>query len=265
MSCTPATPHGRPPRGRDGFAAEALIGRYRQTGDVRCRARAIESAMPLASRIARRYRAGAEPLEDLQQVAYLGLVKAVDRFEPGRGTRFSSFAIPTIAGELRRHFRDRTWAVHVPRGTQEDMLKVRTMANELSGRLSRAPTVRELSDATGLGAEAVAEALQARAVREVASLDGPIGFGTDGEILLGDTIGSDDGAYALVEDRAAVGPLLRRLPRHDRQVLFMRFAEHQSQTQIAARIGRSQMHVSRLLRRTIAGLAEENRLAGSAR
>ena len=244
---------GAAPSGSDG---ETLVRRYHATGDRRLRQRAVGEYMSLARKLARRYHRGREPLEDLEQVAYLGLMKAVDRFDPGHGTRFSSFAMPTITGELRRHFRDTGWAVHVPRGMQEAALELTKATAALTERHGRAPTTGELARETGLDAEVVAEALHARGVQETWSLDRPVDAGSPDERTLGDAIGADDDAYDLVDHRVTVAPLLRSLPRREREVLHLRFAEDLTQTQVAARIGCSQMQVSRILRRAIATLSQ---------
>jgi RNA polymerase sigma-B factor len=249
----PTTACGPAPRRSDG---ETLVRRYHATGDRRLRQRAVGEYMPLARKLARRYHRGREPLEDLEQVAYLGLVKAVDRFDPRHGARFSSFAMPTITGELRRHFRDTGWAVHVPRAMQEATLELTKAAAALTELHGRAPTTGELARATGLDAEVVAEALHARGAQETWSLDRPIDVGSPDERTLGDAIGADDDAYDLVDHRVTVAPLLRRLPPREREVLQMRFSEDLTQTQIATRVGCSQMQVSRILRRAIATLSQ---------
>lgn len=216
--------------------------------------------MPLARRIAKRYATGPEALEDLSQVAYLGLVKAVERFDPEAGTRFGSYAIPTISGELRRYFRDTTWSVHLPRGVQEDVLRVRNASDALTDQLGRAPTVAELGEETGLDTEQIAEALQAASARDSASLDQPLPGvdGADGDSL-GDTLGTADDGFDLVEHRTTISPLLRALPRRDREILFLRFAHDMTQTEIAERVGCSQMQVSRLLRRALEQLGTVDR------
>lgn len=240
---------------RSAAGAEHLIRRWRETDDERFRTRAIESYLPLAHKLARRYHPGPEPLDDLVQVACVGLVKAIDRFDPDAGPRFASFAIPTITGELRRHFRDTTWSVHVPRGVQEDMLRLRHATAELSGRSGRAPTIGELSAATGLDDEQIAEALHATTAKETASLDRRLSAHDDGGATIGDTIGCDEHGFVLAEHRTAIGPALRALPLEDREVLYLRFAEDMTQTEIAQRVGCSQMQVSRMLRRTLDKLA----------
>jgi RNA polymerase sigma-B factor len=235
-----------------------LLALYHRTGDRRVRERAIECYLPLARRLAARYHRRQEPFEDLVQVANLGLVKAVDRYDPGRGTRFSSYAVPTISGELRRHFRGTAWNLHVPRGVQEDALRVRDAAARLTHRHGRAPRVSELEEETGLDAEAISEALHARAVQATASLDQPVSSsGEDGDATLGELVGSEDDSFELAERHADIAPLLRALPSREREVLFLRFARDMTQSEIAERIGCSQMQISRILRRTIALLSEQ--------
>lgn len=247
-----AEPIGRRAEGDD------LLALYHRTGDRRARDRAIECYLPLARRLAARYHRRQEPFEDLVQVANLGLVKAVERYDPSRGTRFSSYAVPTISGELRRHFRGTAWNLHVPRGVQEDALRVRNAASRLTHRYGRAPRVSELEAETGLDAEAISEALHARAVQATASLDQTVGGpAEEGDATLGELIGSEDDSFELAERHADVAPLLRALPPREREVLFLRFARDMTQSEIAARIGCSQMQISRILRRTIAQLSEQ--------
>jgi RNA polymerase sigma-B factor len=243
---------------RPSWDGEDLLARYHATGDPRVRDQAVERYLPLARRIAARYHRRQEPFDDLMQVASLGLVKAIERWDPSRGTRFSSFAVPTISGELRRHFRATAWNLHVPRGVQEDALKVREAASRLTHELGRAPRVSELSERTGLDAEAVAEALHARAVQATVSLDQPTGRGAeDGDATLGEHVGFEDDGFDVAEHSAVVGSLVRALPARERKVLFLRFARDLTQSEIAEQVGCSQMQVSRILRRTIAALAEQ--------
>jgi RNA polymerase sigma-B factor len=257
MGHGPATPLARPDALGQRLDGEALLALYHRTGDPRVRERAVEFYMPLARRLAARYHRRQEPFDDLVQVANLGLVKAVKRYDPDRGTRFSSFAVPTITGELRRHFRATAWSLHVPRGVQEDALKVRDAATRLTHELGRAPRVTELADATGLDAEAITEALHARAVQSTASLDQPVGNGgEDGDATLGELVGFEDGGFDLAEHQAVVGSLIRSLPQREREILFLRFARDMTQSEIAERIGCSQMQISRILRRTIGRLGE---------
>jgi RNA polymerase sigma-B factor len=258
MTHVAGSPLAAAPLGRRN-GGEELLALYHRTHDPRVRDRAIEQYMPLARRLAARYHRRQEPFEDLVQVANLGLVKAVERYDPARGTRFASFAVPTIAGELRRHFRGTAWSLHVPRGVQEDTLRVRDAASRLTHRLGRAPRISELETETGLDAEAISEALHARAVQATTSLDQPAGGcgAEDGDATLGELVGCEDAGFELAERQADVAPLLRALPRREREVLFMRFARDMTQSEIAQRIGCSQMQVSRILRRTIARLGEQ--------
>jgi RNA polymerase sigma-B factor len=253
-NAAPIAPHtGASTRNPDG---EALLALYHRTRDRRVRDRAIEHYMPLARRLAARYRSR-EPFDDLLQVACLGLVKAVERFDPHRGKRFTSYAVPTISGELRRHFRATVWYLHVPRGVQENALTVREASNRIGQRHGRAARVSELMAETGLDAEAITEALHARAVQATASLDQPVGAADEeADASLGELIGSDDDGYELAEHHADLGPLLRRLPPRERTVLFLRFAQDMTQSEIAEQIGCSQMQISRILRRTIAALGD---------
>lgn len=255
MTRTPATPLAAEACVRRGDG-EALLALYHRTGDERLRERAIEWYLPLARRLAARYHRRQEPFDDLVQVANLGLVKAVRRYDPSRGTRFSSFAVPTICGELRRHFRATAWSLHVPRRVQEQALQVRDETSRLTHRLGRAPRISELSTATGLDAEAISEALHARAVQATTSLDQPAGGPADeGDASLAEHVGVEDDGFELVERKAIVGALARTLPQREREVLFLRFARDLTQSEIAERIGCSQMQVSRILRRTLARLA----------
>jgi RNA polymerase sigma-B factor len=233
-------------------SVEELLARAR-AGDRRARERAFQQTMPLARRLAWQHRRGREPIDDLLQVAYLGLVAAINRFDPARGTRFVSFARPTIRGELLRHFRNTSWAARVPREVQENLLAVHRASEALTARLGRSPSVDEVAAATGLELEQVAEALHANSARHVASLDG--GTDDDAGFALADVVGVEDERFELVDRRAAVGSLVRTLPRREREMLYLRFAEDMTQSEIAAQLGCSQMQVSRLLRRTLVQLA----------
>lgn len=227
-------------------------------GDVRrdeLRQRLITEHLPVARNIANRFRRRNESTDDLLQVASVGLVKAVDRFDPAHGADFMSFAVPTILGEVRKHFRDATWAVRVPRTLKERHADIVTASAQLSQQLGRAPTPSELADHLGTSREAVIEGLQVTAAHHSSSLDTMLH--TDGGPsgpTLADTLGDDDPELAGVEDREALRPLLAKLPERERTVLLLRFFRNMTQTQIAERIGVSQMHVSRLLARTLAQL-----------
>jgi len=228
-----------------------LLRRYHLDGEVAARDELVERFLPLARQLARRYQRGNEPLDDLVQVASIGLVKAVDRFDPDRGTAFSSYAVPTILGELKRYFRDAGWAVHVPRGMQERVMTVNQAVSKLSRELGRSPTAGEVAAEVGEDPEIVLEALEAAIAYDAVSLDTPrTGDEEDGDTYA-DTVGVIDERFELVEYQSAIGPTMRALPPRDRLVLKLRFEEDLTQLEIAQRIGVSQMHVSRLIRRAL--------------
>jgi RNA polymerase sigma-B factor len=229
---------------------QQLFARHQQ-GDRLAREELVRRFMPLARSLARRYDRSSEPFEDLLQVASLGLLKALDRFDPEMGHPFASFAVPTILGEMRRHFRDAGWSVHVPRGSQERALKVRDAQERLANERGRAPTVQELAQYLELGQEDVIDALQAIQAYESLSLDAPRPGATDEATSYGDAMGEEDARYELVELDATVSAVLGRIPQRERQILRMRFVDDLTQTEIAARVGISQMQVSRLLRRSL--------------
>ncbi|MFE3637715.1 RNA polymerase sigma factor SigF [Streptomyces sp. NPDC059168] len=217
----------------------------------------IEMNMSLVRFAAGRFRSrGAEEMEDIVQVGMIGLIKAIDRFELSREAEFTSFAIPYIVGEIKRFFRDTTWAVHVPRRLQEARVQLARATEELQSRLGRMPSVRELSELMSLSEEEVREARLAANGYNSASLDATINNSTDGEAPLEDFIGTEDAALGLVEDFHALAPLIAGLGERDRQIIHMRFVEELTQAQIGERLGVSQMHVSRLLSRTLARLRE---------
>ena len=227
-----------------------LLVRYHDEGDIAAREELCERFLPLARDLALRYTYTDEPLDDLVQVASLGLIKAIDRFEPGRGTKFTSYAAPTILGELKRHFRDKGWSLHVPRDLQERTLAVSRATETLSKELRRSPKVREVAAHLGCSVEQVLEAQEAAASYEAASLDAPTM--RDGEsAALVDMLGDDDSSFELVEDREAIASTWRNLPAVEQRVLQLRFVDDLTQREIGERIGYSQMHVSRLLRRAL--------------
>jgi RNA polymerase sigma-B factor len=232
-----------------------LLAAYAESRDARLREALVERFLPLARSIAKRYRKAEEPFDDLLQVASLGLLKAVDRFDPARGIAFSSFAVPTIVGELRRHFRDRCWSVRPPRELQERALEVDKYRTELTTRLGRSPSVRELGQALELDDEQVLEALQAQQSMRAASLDAPRGSREDNDATLADTYGTLDPELARAEHRATLARLFERLDERERHVLRLRFEEDLTQEQIGARVGVSQMQVSRIIRGAVAKLA----------
>jgi RNA polymerase sigma-B factor len=228
-----------------------LFERWQQQGDASAREALVKRFMPLARSLARRYDRSSEPFEDLLQVASVGLLKSLDRFDPQRGFSFPSFAVPTILGEMRRYFRDCGWSVHVPRGDQERALKVREAQETLTNQRGHAPTVNQLAVYLELDVEQILDALQATHAYETLSLDAPRAGGEDDAPTLGDAMGHDDERYELVELDATLVTALRHIPARERAMLHMRFIEDLTQTQIAARLGISQMQVSRLLRRSL--------------
>jgi RNA polymerase sigma-B factor len=232
-----------------------LFERWQQDGDRDAREELVERFLPLAHQLARRY-TGREPLEDLVQVASVGLLKAMDRFDPHRGTAFSSFAVPTILGELKRYFRDCGWFVHVPRGTQERALSVAGAREELVSETGREPRIDELAERLRLPVEDVLEALEAAAAHHAGSLDAPATQAGAGPATLADVLGEDDTRFEMVDAGLTIAAAARQLPEQERTVLALRYGGELSQKQIAARIGASQMHVSRVLRRTLDRMRE---------
>jgi RNA polymerase sigma-B factor len=233
-----------------------LLERYHQDGDPSARDALIERFLPLARQLARRYQRGSEPLDDLVQVASLGLLKAVDRFDPARETAFSSFAVPTILGELKRHFRDKGWSVRVPRDLQELAVKVDRVGEQISGELGRAPTPAEIAEAIGASTEQVLEAREAAAAYRAVSLDRPRDEEDEDATGIAESVGVEDPGFSLAEDAATVQRLMRVLTEREREVLRLRFEEDLTQSEIGERVGVSQMHVSRLIRQSIARLRE---------
>jgi RNA polymerase sigma-B factor len=228
-----------------------LLLRYHRQGDLAAREELAERFLPLARDLALRYTYTDEPFDDLLQVASLGLVKAIDRFDPERGSKFTSYAAPTILGELKRHFRDKGWALHVPRDLQERTLAVSRASERLSKQLGRSPKVREVAAELGCSVEQVLEAQEASASYEAASLDAPTSRGDDEAASLVDLMGEYDSSYELVESRDAIASTWKALPDVERRVLELRFMHDLTQREIGDRIGYSQMHVSRLLRRAL--------------
>ncbi len=234
-------------RNREGLE---LFRRWRNDEDRSAREALVHRHLSLARKIARRYGHTREPFDDLFQVASLGLLKAIDRFDPDRGLVFSSFAVPTILGEIKRHFRDKGWSVHVPRGLQELALKVQDAEIKLSSRAQRSPSVQEIAQYLEIPVEDVLEALEVLATHHAASLDAPVGAGPEDESMTRlDTLGRDDDRYDLVDTSMSLATAVEQLPAADRRVLSLRYDEELTQHQIAERIGVSQMQVSRILRR----------------
>jgi RNA polymerase sigma-B factor len=230
---------------------QALFVRYQRSGDAIARRELVERFLPLARKLARRYEQASEPLEDLIQVASLALVKAVDRFDAERGDAFSSYAVPTILGELKRHFRDTGWALHVPRGLQERVLEVNNTIESLARRLGRSPSPQQVSEQMNMPVEDVLEAIEAGAAYNTASIDTPRRSGDEEPSTIAETLGEPDARFERIEESATIERGLKSLPERERSILFLRFAEGLTQAEIADRIGISQMHVSRLIRRAI--------------
>jgi len=238
------------------LASNELFKLWQQHQDPRAREELVRRFLPLARKLARRYGGAREPFEDLLQVASLGLVKAIDRFDLSRGTAFSSFAVPTILGELKRYFRDLGWAVHVPRGAQEQAVKVEEAQQQLSSRTGRAPTVGQLAEYLELSIEDVLDSLETARAHHASSLDAPCDDGEGEAGTVADRFGEEDAGLRFADERVTIGTAARQLPAREREVLMLRFVWDMTQTQIADRIGVSQMQVSRILRRAVSRLAE---------
>jgi RNA polymerase sigma-B factor len=230
--------------------------RFAESRDQAIREELIKRNMPLARHLALRYRGASESFEDLLQVANLGLLGAVDRFDPGRGIPFSAFASPTILGELKRHFRDRVWTVRVPRSVHDRMAEVDKAVTELTRKLQRSPSVGEIAERLGLEQTDVLEVMEAGHNRRPLSLDRPVGNDDSSEAAPADWLGEEDERFELVETRVALEASLPFLDERERQILRLRFVEDMTQSQIAERIGHSQMHVSRILRGALGRIRE---------
>ncbi len=233
-----------------------LLLRYHRWRDPAAREELVERFLPLARKLALRYTYRDEPFDDLLQVASLSLVKAIDRFDPDRGARFTTYATPTIVGELKRHFRDKGWALHVPRDLQARTLDVSRETEALSKRLGRSPKPREIAQALGCSVEQVLEAREAAASYEAASLDTPTMRDDYEGTSLVELLGGEDSAYALLEDRDAIASMSNALTEVERQVIQLRFMSDLTQREIGDQLGYSQMHVSRLLRRALSHLQD---------
>jgi RNA polymerase sigma-B factor len=228
---------------------DALLIAYHRDGDEDAREQALVELMPLARAVASRYTGRGEPFEDLVQVGTLGLIKAVDRFDVDRGVEFSSYAVPTIVGEIRRHFRDKAWAMHVPRRLKELSVRLSRVLDDLTTELGRSPTVAELAAAVGVEEEEVIDALDSAQAYSTRSLEAP--FDDEGVEGLGDRLGVEERGYDEIEDGSLVTAGLDTLDDRERRIVELRFFDEMTQSQIAAELGISQMHVSRLLRRAL--------------
>jgi RNA polymerase sigma-B factor len=227
---------------------------YRRTKDRRLRDELISDHLGLALALARRFAGRGEAVEDLEQIATLGLLKAVERFEPERGLAFSTFATPTIAGEIKRHFRDRSWSVRVPRALQELGLRLTATVGELTNERGRSPTLAEIATRLEVSEEEVLEAMEANRAYATHSLDAPL---PGDDRSLGDTLGGEEPGMDDVERQLVVEDLLATLPEREQTILRLRFFEGLTQTEIASRVGISQMHVSRLLARSLETLRRD--------
>ncbi|MDX3758261.1 RNA polymerase sigma factor SigF [Streptomyces mirabilis] len=240
-------PHDDAPDTTEAFRRLASLPPGRQHDTLR--EQIVEAWLPMANRLAGRFRNRGESLEDLRQVAALGLVKAVDRYDPELGNAFESYAVPTVTGEIKRHFRDHMWTLHVPRRVQDLRNRVRFAVQELSGTISgRRPTVSEIAEHAGMSEEDVRAGLEALESFTALSLDAQVS-GSDDGYSLSDALGSADPALDIVIDREAVKPRLQALPERERTILYMRFFGDMTQSRIADELGISQMHVSRLISR----------------
>ena len=245
-----STPSARPAAPAMGDSRQLFL-RWQRQGDTAAREALVERYMPLARSLTRRYGRSSEPFEDLLQVASLGLLKALDRYDVERGHPFQSFAVPTILGEMRRYFRDSGWAIHVPRGAQERALKVRDAQERMANEHGHSPTVNQLAEYLEIDTEDVLDALQAIQAYETVSLDAPRPGADDDASAYGETIGTDDERYELVELDATLAAVLGHIPPRERLILRMRYVDDLTQTEIAEQVGISQMQVSRLLRRSL--------------
>ena len=220
------------------------------------RARLVDQYIGLVEFLARRFRNRGEPLEDLVQVGTIGLLKAIERFDLEREVEFSTYATPTVVGELKRHFRDKGWAVRVPRRLQELHLELSKIVNRLGQELGRSPTVLEIADAAGTNEETVLEGLEIAQAYSFTSLDAPLDSDDAGSTSFADQLGTEDEHLENLEYRASLAPEMAKLPERERRILYLRFFRGMTQSEIAERLGISQMHVSRLLTRTLVRLRE---------
>ena len=229
---------------------DALLVAFHKEGDEHAREQALVESMPLVRALAARYAGRGEPFEDLVQVGSIGLIKAVDRFDVDRGVDFASYAVPTIVGEIRRHFRDKAWAMHVPRRLKELSLRLSRVLDQLTTELGRSPTIAELAAAVGVEEEDAIDALDSMNAYSTRSLHAPFEEGSDDS--LAEKLGAEELGYTEVEDGTLVAAGLDALDERERRIVELRFFDEMTQSQIASEIGISQMHVSRLLRRALA-------------
>jgi len=234
-----------------------LLRKYHEDGDLAAREQLIERYMSLVRSLARRYSYRGEQLDDLVQIGAIGLIKAIDRFDVDRGVELTTYATPNIIGEIKRHFRDKGWSVRVPRGLQELNVQVSKLIEQLTTQLGRSPTIPELAKAAGVEEEAVLEALESGRAYTSVSLSTGGGSDEDGELDPLESLGTIEHEYEISEDRAVLAPGFKVLDERERRILHLRFFSGLTQSQIAAQIGISQMHVSRLIRRSLEKIREE--------
>jgi RNA polymerase sigma-B factor len=234
-----------------------LLRRYHEDGDLAAREELIERYMSLVRSLARRYAYRGEQLDDLVQIGAIGLIKAIDRFDLERGVELTTYATPNIIGEIKRHFRDKGWSVRVPRGLQELNVQVSKLIEQLTVQLGRSPTIPELAKAAGVEEEQVLEALESGRAYSSVSLSTGGGSDEDGELDPLESLGTIEHEYEVSEDRAVLAPGFKVLDARERKILHLRFFSGLTQSQIAAEIGISQMHVSRLIRRSLEKIREE--------
>jgi len=233
-----------------------LLRRYHEDGDLRAREQLIEQYMSLVRSLARRYSYRGEQLEDLVQIGAIGLIKAIDRFDLERGVELTTYATPNIIGEIKRHFRDKGWAVRVPRGLQELNVQLSRLVEQLTVQLARSPTIPELAKAAGVEEEQVLEALESGRAYTSLSLSVGGGGGDDDDLDPLESLGTEEHQYEVSEDRAVLAPGFKVLDERERKILQLRFFDGLTQSQIAQQIGISQMHVSRLIRRSLEKIRE---------
>ena len=235
---------------------KVLLRRYHEQGDLAAREQLIEQYMSLVRSLARRYSYRGEQLDDLVQIGAIGLIKAIDRFDVNRGVELTTYATPNIIGEIKRHFRDRGWSVRVPRGLQELNIQLSRLIEDLTVQNGRSPTIPELAKAAGVTDEEVLEALESGRAYSSLSLSGG-GGGEDDELDPLESLGTEEHEYEVSEDRAVLAPGFRALDQRERTILHLRFFEGLTQSQIAQQVGISQMHVSRLIRRSLEKIRNE--------
>jgi RNA polymerase sigma-B factor len=233
-----------------------LLRRYHEDGDLQAREQLIEQYMSLVRSLARRYSYRGEPLDDLVQIGAIGLIKAIDRFDLDRGVELTTYATPNIIGEIKRHFRDKGWSVRVPRGLQELNVQLSRLMEQLTVQLSRSPTIPELAKAAGVEEELVLEALESGRAYTSLSLSVGGGGGDDDDLDPLESLGTEEHQYEVSEDRALLAPGFKLLDERERKILQLRFFEGLTQSQIAQQVGISQMHVSRLIRRSLEKIRE---------